>query len=550
MTLGVLKVGALTLNENYTIADATNAQSGVRTVNISGIEHYPGRTLEQVRALADDLTSMYGKTVPVVFQHKTDRSGYYTIDDVNTTAVHWDGEATGFNWSLGLTRLGPDNAVDIESRMTYAVRNNVAGGERWHAPPIGHHTYYVGAVTPATTIRTGADGPIKVYRSIPAVNPRYGCPVASFAAGRVRFLSGGIERTGERIGVPSNGWELNNGLVRVKPSPGTSSFTTLLVAFYDGFVWREKAWDVRIAGDSLRPDVDFLGVTILRNDPEMVSLRILGKSPSTGNRVLIDLVLRRGSRFVEGYIQRTTSGEIVVCLDVAEVWTDFGLYATAAGEDTDGVRSAVGSSKPYSMAPNGGLLLSSATTMDFWIGAEIAGVDLVSPATFESGVGNWAATGGTFTQASDQFKQGSFSGKLVVTGTPALAYVRNYTNVALVVPGTRYRVSFWARSLDGADVSAAVDWQNGSATYISTDASTTTILGGVWKFLEYETPPAPAGAAQAVYGPTLNSNPPTGETLWVDQIRLRTLTDPGDKAAVLQNQYIMAASEATMAVKR
>lgn len=555
MSLGVLKVGALTLNENYKIADATNAQSGVRTVNVSGIETYPGRTLAQIKALADDLTSMFGKTVPITFSHKTDRSGYYTIDDVNTTATHWEGEATGFTWSLGLTRIGPDNAVDIESRMVHVVRaNNFSQtGERWHAPPIGHNTYYVGASTPATVVRLTDAGPITVYRSIPAVNPRYGCPVGSSLVGRVRLLSGGIERAGQGIKMDSGDWELNNGLVRVRPHSG-GLFTTLAIAFWDGSTWAERDWDIRIAGDSLRPGVDWVSATVLRCDPEMVAIRILATQPSNAQRVLVDLVLRRGSRFVEGYIQRTVSGDITVCLDVAEPYTSGTGYVVATSDIGTGVRVAAGSAKTFTAAANLGVFLTPATAMDFWIGAEVLAPDLGGAPDLGAETGTttgWTSTVATISSSTDQAKFGSRSWKVVATGAAGFPAISAVTP-SVSIPGQQYRISAWlyAPVALGGNAFIDIQWLNAGSGYISEFLSPVAVPAGVWKYWE-ATATAPALAVKAVRVAGIQVNPtPAGTVLHVENLTLRPLVDSGDAVAVLQSQYIAAASEATMVVAR
>lgn len=554
MTWGTMQVGALLLKETDILEDVTNANTGERTVRWEGAETAPSAaTQADIAARQADIMGLIDRILPVQFERKTEYNGFYLFTDTNTTLEKWQQGPAQVRWGLAAQYLGPDNVVDLESRLANVVRLNDFGltGERWHAPAAGHSGYYVGAVSPAQVVRQAETGPITVYRAIPAgVNPRWGATVAGYQQGRVRFLSSGVERVSPRIPCGVTTWELNNGLVRIRPNASAGLATTLLIAIWDGFVWRERAWDVRISGFPLVPPTDFVSLTVTRLDPEVASVRIVARQPDNGQRVLLDLLLRRGSRILEGYVQRTVSGQISVQLDVAETWVDNVNYASAEGEGSDSLRWAAGSSKFFSLATNGGVSLSTSASLDFWLGAEVASGDLASPASFESGVGNWTATGGSFTQASDQVKLGSFSGKLVVAGSPALAYVRNYVNVAPVVPGTRYRVSFWARSLDGADVSAAIDWQNGSGTYVSTDAATTTLLGGVWRFMDYETPPAPAGAAQAVYGPTLNGNPPNGETLWVDHIRFRTLTEPGDKAADLVQQYIGAMAEKVGVTRR
>lgn len=556
MAWGTLTIGSLVLKETDILEDVTNANTGVRSVRIQGAETNPGRVPDEqfIEAVQQDIMGLLDRIMPVTFERKDSYDGYYRFTDTNTTYEKWAEGPGQVRWSLSMDYLGPDNAVDLESRVSNVVRLNDFGfaGERWHAPPIGHYGYYVGAVSPAVVTRQTETGPITVYRAIPAgINPRYGATVAAYQAGRVRMLAGGLERVGERFPCPVSDWEMNNGLVRVRPNPDNDWFTTLLLAFWDGAAWQEKKWDVRIAGDSLRPGVDFRSVVVTRNDNECVVVRIVYAQPSNGARGLLDLTLRRGSRFVEGYVQRATSGQISVQLDSLEEWTDNVNHVIAKGADVNGLRYVAGRSRNFDPATNGGVSDSNTAAMDFFVGVEVPGTEVgLDPGTFETGVGTWAATGGTFTQVNDQVKQGSFSGKLVVAGAPALAYVRNYAQPAPVVAGQKYRVSFWARSLDGADVSAAVDWQDSGGTYISTDAGTTTLLPNVWTFLEYETPAAPAGSLTAAYGPTLNGNPPTGETLWVDQVKLRRATDTGDKAATLVQQYMGTMAEKVGVVRR
>lgn len=144
----------------------------------------------------------------------------------------------------------------------------------------------------------------------------------------------------------------------------------------------------------------------------------------------------------------------------------------------------------------------------------------IDDGTFETGVTGWTATNGTFVQSDEQAHQGTYSGKLTVTGTPTQAYVRPYTYKVPVTPGESYRLSFWAYSPDGyADLTRAIDWQDSGGNYLSTGASSASIDAGGW-FLQTDVFTAPVGAAYAVYGPTLGSNPPTDTVLYVDEVKL------------------------------
>lgn len=376
MAWGALQVGALVLKETDILEDVTNANTGVRTVRLEGSETNPGTVGVQasIEAKQADIMSLIDRVLPVQFERKVSYNGFYRFTDTNTALEKWQQGPGQVRWSLAMEYLGADNAVDLESRLANVVRLNdfALSGERWHAPPAGHYGYYVGAVSPGTVVRQGEGAAITVYRSIPAgVNPRWAVPLASYLSGRVRFLSNGVERIGERLPLPAAGWELSNSLVRIRPA--VAAGTTLLFAFYDGTTWREKAWDVRVGGSTLLPATHFQSVVVMRLDPEMASLRIVAAHPSTGARVLVDLALRRGSRFVEGYVQQVSANDISVQLDTLEASTLNTGYAIANAADAAGLKSVSGSARTFTLATNGGVSKTATTTLDFWVGAELTG---------------------------------------------------------------------------------------------------------------------------------------------------------------------------------
>lgn len=555
MSWGTLTVGRLTLKETYTLTDAVNASSGDRSIALTGVETSPPHTVAELVALGEDLGTLLRQVLPITFSQKSERNGYYEVQDVNVTALTWPGEASALTWTLSLNFLGPDNAVDVESRLASVVRANdfALSGERWHAPSIGHYSYQAGTAVPATVVRTGETGAVTVYRAIPtAINPRWGCPVGSYLGGGVRVLQGGLDRAGAGITLTSGGWELNNGLVRIRPNTNGAINTTLQVAVWNGSAWSgDKSWDVRFAGTTVNV-AQMRSAVVLRNNPEMSSIRIMCQSSTSSARRIIDVSLRRGSRFLEGYAQQSTSGAITITPDVTEVFVDTSAqgYLTATADDNGGIKYVIGSSKTFTADSAGGINKNAVLGLDFFIGALTGGVSLgITDGDFETGVAGWTATGGTFTQANDQFKVGAWSGKMVTTGTPTQTFVR--PAAVTVVPGNRYKVSFWARSLGGRTVGCTIDWQI-SGAYQSTDASNTVLAAGVWTWLEFEAvcPAAPVGINEAVYGPNIGSSPTAGETLWVDRVRFRPAVDPGDVATVLRDQYIGAMSEVSRMVQR
>lgn len=554
MAWGTLTIGSLVLKETDILEDVTNANTGVRSVRIAGAETNPGRVPDEqfIEAVQQDIMGLLDRIMPVTFERKSSYNGYYRATDTNTTYEKWAEGPGQVRWSLSLDYLGPDNALDLESRLAGVMRNGQSG-ELWHAPAGGHTAYFAGAVAPSKLVRTTEDGPIAVYRTIPAgVNPLWSCPVSGYGTGRSRFLLGGLERVGERFPCGITGWELSNGLVRVKPTPGTTS--TLLVGVYDGTAWRERDWDVRVAGDSLKPLDHWQSVVVLRNDPECAIVRIVAAQPSNGNRVLLDLTLRRGARFVEGYVQRVTAGELVATPDIAEPTTDVGLYVVSNGVDANGILWTAGSSKPYSTDPNGGLLINSATTMDFYIGAVIPVTALVR-STFEGGsVAPWSPVGATVSVSSSggAYEGNSFARAVAAGGTDL--QLATAPLVGGVVAGKSYNFILGVRSstaISAANLLMVVDWYSSSNAFVSTtNANGPAITADTWTKLS-SAHVAPATAAKvSIRIKEFAAAVTAGQLLDVDNVLLLESAGSGEVAADLWAQYIGTMAEKVGVVRR
>lgn len=378
MSWGELRVGRVVTHETHTLTRSKDA-SGIETITINGQDTYPtiGLTLADIGAKQDDLTSLLGKMVPIVFERKTEHNGYYRITSVDTDKLYWASEAAGRNgWTIAAQLIGPDNAVDIESRLASPVRANdfALTGTRWHAPAIGHYGYFTGTTTPSgTVVRTGENGAHTVYLGVPAsVNPRWGCPAGSFTAGRVRLFAGSIERAGENISLPATGWTLNNGLLRITP---LTSNGQLFVESHDGTQWEGKNWHIAKGGATTSLGT-FDSAEVIRNDEEMISLRLL-RVASPG-RTLVDLTLRRGSRILEVYLQTNSATTLGAYLNTNEASTNGTGVNIATANDAAGNKAVIGSARSYTANANGGMSKAAVTTMDLWIGSVVGGTGAVA----------------------------------------------------------------------------------------------------------------------------------------------------------------------------
>lgn len=371
MPYGALVVGRLQL------AEPTRISENGRRLQLAGQESMPPSTRAQVYAAHADLLSLNDELVPVVFPDKPERTGFYQVVSASSDLLEWPNEVVTADWKLELQRAGSAGEVDLEAIMKPAARSvaSTATGTHWHGLPVGATAYDTGATLPLTISRTGQDGVVPVYYSVPlSPSPRWHSTAVGYLLGRARILDNSREASGLRD-VDTDGWEVSNSLVRVRPSTGGAS---LEISAWASGAWKAKDYALYADTDLLGP---WISATILRNDLERVTLRLTSARPLNGGRLTLDVSLRRGSRFAE---LRATTG-------VASFWTaepaatetgaTTGNYRYATGDDADGLRFQIGSTAAFVASGTGGLTGSSAAqTFAGWIGTQAGG----SPAPGES----------------------------------------------------------------------------------------------------------------------------------------------------------------------
>jgi hypothetical protein len=382
-TWGTMQVGRLTLRENFTLTAARNASTGDRTLTVDGEESSPPLTVAEVAQRQEDILGLLGRYLPITFTDKTDHNGFYLITDTDAGPLtNWGAEVVKFTWQIQAVRVGSDNAVDVSSRLTGVARTNDFGltGERWHAPAASAYAYFtgVGAQPSGSVARACSDGgQLTVYRGVPAsASPRWGVTLANYQRGRVRVLVAGVERSGTNISVTASAgaWSLENGLVRVEQG----SSATFQLSAWDGAAWDRIDWNVSVTGSATGGLTSWDAVTVLRNDYELGTVRLLKATAgaSGAGRAILDLSLRRGSRFVEATLQTDASTTVGVYRSASEAGTApaSGGHVVASANDAGGNRYVVISPRTFTaMTTVGGITKSAATRLDFGLGAVVGG---------------------------------------------------------------------------------------------------------------------------------------------------------------------------------
>lgn len=375
MPTPTLLLGRLRMREDRTAAEQ-GPSSGERSLNLSGQESIPRHLPAAVERRREDFLSLAGKFISVSFEIKNYLDGFYNVEDVQGTIEDWEDGLKIFRWSASLRRVGTEYDVDIESRLSGSAsrqNNFTIVGERSHAPAIGHSAYWTDATVTSAVNRVGSEGTLTVYRGIATdVSPRWIVAPAAYGAGRVKLVDElGIERAGDSARVAALGWELDNGLVRVRP---LAAGGVLEISAWTGGTWRAKNWDVLFDAVSVGA-VNF--TSVLNNDNGIVTVRMT--KAMTNGRLYVDVTLRRGYRFAEVYVQSEYGGTIKIVRATTEAGTNaLGGTVVANANDADGNKFIVGSSRTFvADTVSGGLSIAATPVLDAFVGAVVAGTSAV-----------------------------------------------------------------------------------------------------------------------------------------------------------------------------
>lgn len=370
-----LSIGRVVLNEAPMRSVAETFNGTARSVKLAGVFTTDDQiSMARMGSLHDDLLGLPDTMVPVIFTDKASRNGYYNVQSSASALTQLGYQhAARIEWSADLVRVGSEQEVDLESRFAGPVNrlNDFSlGGERFHAPPIGHTAYLAGNASPGSVNRVGSEGTVKTYLDLDfGINPRFQCAVASYPLGRARVLDPD-ERAGTGVTLGSS-WSMHNSLIQVAANGAFLDFI-----WHDGTAWSSaKQFGLTIAGSGVGTPV---ARSILHNEYERVTIRLLYNRSPVG-RVVVDLTLRRGARFVEIVMKSSSSATLGVTRTTNEASTSASGYVRATSNDAGGDRFIIGSTRSFTGdLTAGGISKASVIRLDAFIGAEVGGSSAIT----------------------------------------------------------------------------------------------------------------------------------------------------------------------------
>lgn len=267
----------------------------------------PGE-VEQVRGYAaSDEVFVPVAVTPCALHLMPVESGFYRVESVSVKMSPMDYESAEVD--ITLTRVRGFAAPIFESVVLGSKRSGVIADvtpTAWHGVPATAVGYETGVLTPTRSVLSGETGDVQVFSE--ATNhlfnarPMWFLNPGDWYDGAAELTVAGHVVTGRQVRNAPAGWVLSNGLVRFSGRADGAVVSERWDA--TGQVWTDSgAWSVTRSSSAIGPLGAAHTLTVLRNDPACVTVRLAYDAASNvaGSRfvVYLDVSLRRGSTVAE-----------------------------------------------------------------------------------------------------------------------------------------------------------------------------------------------------------------------------------------------------------
>lgn len=334
--------------------------------------------------LRDELLEQQGQVVAVTYTGDDHYDAFYLLQDVSIESIETSYLYRGlWLFEVVLLRIGGAGRVEFQSNITGTVLDNSVGLTEaevtpWICPPDGHQAFnwVSGGGNFFREYDDGASGDqIRVYYSAGdfSADATWGANPSSFYDGAARLSIGGLARAGLDVEQDLDGWQLDNGIIRLKPN-GAANAIEFSVWDTTGAAYEsETEWEFQYNSSAQT----FGYMAVLRNDPEAVTLRLM----ATSGRRTLDITLRRGA----AYATCNFYAAVANTLKIARTSTEAGTAVTPTGatgtvgmratsDDADGNRYVIFSPSGITNdTTNGAISKTSTTRINSAIGFEIDG---------------------------------------------------------------------------------------------------------------------------------------------------------------------------------
>lgn len=378
-----ITVGRFTSVEDpYNITqDGDRFSVGIDVIPTSaGDLHHAKAQRQQILGLVNDDDPI----VPVTWTEDSTFDGYYRVVGSSCEPAEAYLNNGWMRAKIDLERVDGYSAPLLESTLTSVVRTNAHGITTasavpvWAYPQSAVEAWWSGGGTIYS--RTSADGTLNVHRrGVPPLKETaryYIAPASRYVgAATIEASYNGTYRNviGAQLPAAYNTWRLSNGLIRIT-QPTT---TTIAISCYDGSQW-DTAKSFQFGGATTAGAVTALSTPrIVRNSPEAVGIRLsvaVNYGIGWGTQFM-DLVVKRGARFVECVLDSTSQSDYYVEPASSEAGTALTGGFRATSNDAAGNRYVLASPLAQTNTLASGRLKATSTvnTFPFMIGLEVAG---------------------------------------------------------------------------------------------------------------------------------------------------------------------------------
>lgn len=265
-------------------------------------------TQAETQYVRNELVNHHGDLIALTWDRDTWFNGYYYLVDVRVETVPMSYLRRGlFPFEISLFRVGGYASTELQSLVTSGDRQNDFGTtpQTWHAVPVGTLAYDAGpGITTEEITRETEDGSMATFLDIDATwDPSWSVDPANYYDGAVEIYTGDQLRTGrEQPANDPTDWYMHNGLITVRATDfqGTSN-GHIEVRPFDGTNW-DSFFEFEIVWNATNAIPQWHYMTIVKNTPEACVIKLVRDAatvPASAHRHSLDILLRRGSHFVE-----------------------------------------------------------------------------------------------------------------------------------------------------------------------------------------------------------------------------------------------------------